>query len=265
MPTDPFFCVSVHDVSPHTWLECDRLINSLPVLKGLPLTLLLVPDWHRRGISSSKANAGFEQAISHRQAQGNEICLHGYTHLDEQPFSVRDYWRRRVLTRAEGEFSAIDDGSARERLQGGQCWLAERGWHAHGFVPPAWMINAQGIRAVRDAGFEYLGLYRGWRRLADGKSIAAPTITYSTRHPLGDALWRGWQDLLLSDNRAGRLVPVMRLALHPADLHRPGNLVHANRMIKRWLDYRTPLTEHQAYRKSAGQPPLVQQERITPI
>ena len=261
MSADQFFCVSVHDVSPHTWLACEQLMNSLPMPKGLPLTLLLVPDWHRRGIRSSMADAGFEQAISRMQAQGHELCLHGYTHLDEQPLSLKDCWRRRVLTRAEGEFAAIDEHSARERLRSGRRWLFERGWHAHGFVPPAWMINAHGISAVRDAGFEYLGLYRGWRRLADGKSIGAPTITYSTRHPLGDALWRGWQDLLLSERR----VPVMRLALHPADLHRPGNLAHASRLIERWRENRVPLTEHQAYRKSAGQSALVQQERIKPM
>lgn len=262
MQQRPAFCVSIHDVSLPTWIGCRQLLQRLPVLNELPLTWLLVPDWHRQGDCAGQSAATFRDAITLMQARGHELCLHGYTHRDDQPAGWRDGWQRRVLTRSEGEFAALDEAAARERLCLGQRWLAARDWCAQGFVPPAWMINAQAIKAVRDAGFDYLGLYRGWRRLADGKSIGAPTITYSTRHPLGDALWRGYQDgLLLRECR----VPVLRLALHPADLRRPGNLAHARRLIERWLRYRVPLTEYQAFCQSAGQIALVQQEKIAPM
>ncbi len=266
MPPGPAFCVSVHDVSLPTWIDCQRLMHSMPVLNELPLTWLLVPDWHRRGQQQGHgalpSPVQFNEAISAMQAQGHELCLHGYTHLDEQPAGLLDVWRRRALTRSEGEFAALDESAARERLQRGQRWLAAQGWHARGFVPPAWMINAQGIRAVRAAGFDYLGLYRGWCRLSDGKIIAAPTITYSTRHPAGDALWRWCQDLLRMNERR---VPVLRLALHPADLRRPGNLAHAQQVIERWLSYRIPLTEYQGYRRLAADRAVVQQEKMKPM
>lgn len=258
----PAFCVSVHDVSSRTWLACDQLMRSVPVLRELPLTWLLVPDWHGQGQGVGPAAARFHQVMTAMQQQGHELCLHGYTHRDEQPAGVLRWWQRRMLTRSEGEFAALDYVAARERLQRGLQWLAEQGWRAQGFVPPAWMINTPGIRATRDAGFEYLGLYRGWYRLADGKTLRAPTITYSTRHSAGDALWRSAQDLFHVHERR---LPLLRLALHPADLRRPANLAHASQLIERWLDYRVPLTEYQSYRQQATSCTVVQQENIRPM
>lgn len=258
MPTGHVFCVSIHDVSVFTWEACEQLIN-LPFLKNLPLTLLLVPDWHRQDDGKGPSAQAFVDCITAMHEQEHELCLHGYTHLDEQPVPLSDCWRRRLLTRSEGEFSALDESLALQRLHQGQRWLSAHRWVAKGFVPPAWMINAQGISAVRRAGFEYLGLYRRWIRLADGKSLIAPTITYSTRLPAGDALWRDIQrTIYLRESRW----PVLRLALHPADLGRSANLDHASRQVARWLRYREPKTEYQAYRSLAGARAVVQQEKI---
>jgi predicted deacetylase len=258
MPTGHVFCVSIHDVSVFTWEACEQLIN-LPFLKNLPLTLLLVPDWHRQDDGKGPSAQAFVDCITAMHEQEHELCLHGYTHLDEQPVPLSDCWRRRVLTRSEGEFSALDESLALQRLHRGQRWLSAHRWVAKGFVPPAWMINAQGISAVRRAGFEYLGLYRRWIRLADGKSLIAPTITYSTRLPAGDAVWRDIQrTIYLRESRW----PVLRLALHPADLGRSANLDHASRQVARWLRYREPKTEYQAYRSLAGARAVVQQEKI---
>ncbi len=256
------FCVSIHDVAVSTWLACEHLLDRLPVLQELPLTLLLVPDWHGQGRCASAEDQRFQKAITAIQVRGHELCLHGYTHSDQKAAGLSDWWQRRVLTRSEGEFAALGACDAGERLRLGKGWLAERGWQARGFVPPAWMINPEGIRAVRDAGFEYLGRYRGWQNLANGKNIAAPTITYSVRHPAGDALWRSLQDVLLLNQQRR---PVLRLALHPADLHRAGNLAHASRLIAQWRRYRVPLTEYQAYLQHASKLAVVQQERIGPM
>ena len=259
MPTRQAFCVSIHDVSASTWRACEQLIN-LPMLRNLPLTLLLVPDWHRQGEAQGSSAQAFVESITALQ-QRHELCLHGYTHLDEQPVPLLAGWRRRVLTRSEAEFSALDEALALHRLHRGQRWLVAHGWRARGFVPPAWMINAQGISAVRRAGFEYLGLYRRWIRLADGKNLIAPTITYSTRLPAGDALWRDIQRAIyLRESRW----PVLRLALHPADLGRTANLAHASRQVARWLRHREPRTEYQAYRLLAEADAVVHQEKIKP-
>jgi predicted deacetylase len=70
-PAGQLFCVSIHDVSASTWLACEQLIN-LPILRNLPLTLLLVPDWHRQGDGKGPGAQAFIESISAMQEQGYE-------------------------------------------------------------------------------------------------------------------------------------------------------------------------------------------------
>jgi len=44
----PAAVVAVHDVSPATWRECRQLLERLDTAGVRPLTLLIVPDYHRR-------------------------------------------------------------------------------------------------------------------------------------------------------------------------------------------------------------------------
>ena len=255
--TSSALCVSIHDVSEATWPACERLISLVQHIAPLPLTLLVVPRWHRMPPSVSEQALRFEQSLSALQRGGHELCLHGYVHLDEGPPArgPGEWMQRRVLTRSEGEFAALDASLAALRLQLGQAWFAARGWTARGFVPPAWLISAAAIESVRAAGFVYVGLYRCWLRAKDSQRLPAPSLTYSTRHPLGDALCRGMLQLI------ARLAvrwplrwPVLRLALHPADLQRPANLANAQRLIEACLHYREPMTEYQAFARLSCYP-----------
>ena len=77
----PGLCIAIHDVAPATWPACARLIAVLDAIGAPPATLLVVPDWHRRG--AIDADAAFRRAIDARIARGDEIALHGHVHLDE--------------------------------------------------------------------------------------------------------------------------------------------------------------------------------------
>lgn len=253
MQNTRMLCVSIHDVSAATWPACERVIASIEQIARLPLSLLVVPHWHRARAHSELCASRFEAALSLLQANGHELCLHGHVHLDEGAGPVRavDWVRRRILTRSEAEFAALDRPSAAQKLKLGLDYFAAHGWNARGFVPPAWMISPAALHAVRAAGFAYLGLYRSWLRLADGKQLPAPSLTYSTRHRLGDALFRRLQDILSWREQQS---PVLRLALHPADVLRPANLAHAQRLIEHCLKEREPLTEYEAFTRSDGCP-----------
>ena len=48
--TRRFLCVSVHDVAPHTWPECEYLLQSIRQAAPIPVTLLVVPAYHHHQV-----------------------------------------------------------------------------------------------------------------------------------------------------------------------------------------------------------------------
>ena len=142
-------CIALHDVAPATWPRCVRLLAMLDEIGARAITLLVVPDFHRRGTIAS--DAAFIAAIEARLERGDEIALHGYTHVDEaEPPRLPSAWfRRRVLTASEGEFSALDRLNAAHRIAAGRDMLARIGWHVYGFVPPAWLASSGDARGTR--------------------------------------------------------------------------------------------------------------------
>ena len=232
-------CVSIHDVAPATWPDCRRVIAAVHAVAPIPLTLLVVPYWHRL---PQFASLQCHAELSSMQAAGHELALHGYTHLDEgpAPHHWTERFRRRVLTRSEGEFAALDKCAAHQRLQAGAAWFAERNWPLAGFVAPAWMMSPGSCEALAAMSFSYMTNYGGINLLPQFQGLRAPALVYSTRHRAGDALLRSAMTLCAASQSQA---PLMRIALHPADVRRPENLRHAQRLIARALRERTAMTK----------------------
>lgn len=232
-------CVSIHDVAPATWHDCRHLIAAVHAVAPIPLTLLVVPYWHRLPQARSQQ---CHAELSSMQAAGHELALHGYTHLDEgpAPHNWTERFRRRVLTRGEGEFAALDQCAAHQRLQAGVAWFAERNWPLAGFVAPAWMMSSRSCEALAMMPFSYMTNYAGLYLLPQFQGLRAPALVYSTRYRVGDALLRSAMMLLAATQSQA---PLMRVALHPADVQRPANLRHAQRLIACALRDRTAMTK----------------------
>lgn len=143
--SEPALCVVLHDVAPQTWDAYQPFVAFAERL-GVPLTLLVVPDFHHAG--DLRRHPRFVSAMNARLARGDEIALHGYFHADELPLrgDPVDFFMRRVYTR-EAEFYRLDTAAAGERLQRGLELFAGLGWHASGFVAPAW-LPGPGTRAA---------------------------------------------------------------------------------------------------------------------
>ncbi len=90
--------------------------------------------------------------------------------------------RRRVLTH-EGEFSALSGGEAARRIRDGLSLFYGQGWRADGFVPPGWVTNEAGRRAIREAGFAYRTDATALYRLPDERRLPLPTVVMSSRSP----------------------------------------------------------------------------------
>lgn len=214
----PTLCVSLHDVAPSTWPACQVLLKMLDQLGPIPVTLLVVPDYHGRG--SIESDRGFLHAIDRRLARGDEVVLHGYYHRDDQGCDGPRAWlSRRIYTAAEGEFAALAQNEARARLERGLALFARVGWPVSGFVAPAWLMG-QGTRAaLMDLPLAYTTTVRAIYQLPTWKETVAPSLVYSVRSAVRRVLSHGWNAALdwhLRQPQRACAGP-WRYGIHPAD------------------------------------------------
>lgn len=236
---EPTVCVSIHDVAPSTWPQCAVLLKAMAQVGPMPVTLLVVPDYHRQGTTLP---AWYRNALEARLARGDELALHGYCHLDEgpPPRTPGDWLVRRIYTAGEGEFAALPVEDAKQRLAAGHQWFQAQGWPLHGFVAPAWLLGPGAWAALGDAGFLYTTTLREFHLPAFAIRLAAPAIVYSPRSLLRRAASLAWNRIRTYPPAA----PLIRLALHPADAAYPAIVRQAQELLAHLLEEgRTAMTK----------------------
>lgn len=236
-PVRATVCVSLHDVAPATWSRCETLLAALAQVAPVPRTLLVVPDYHRRG---DGLPPWYHAALAAQVKAGAELALHGLFHLDDAPAptSLRDWLRRRVLTCGEGEFAALVHDVAVARLRAGAAWFRDAGWPLYGFIAPAWLLGSSAWQALDQSALTYTTTRTHFHLLHPRRTVAAPCIVYSTR-----SRWR----LGLSLARNARLThhdaPLVRLALHPDDALHPAVVHQAQQLLEKLLQERVAMTK----------------------
>src|SRR5690606_1210937 len=118
--------------------------------------------------------------LESRLSRGDELVLHGYSHSDDQPppTEARQWFMRRVYT-WEGEFYALDQAQAAQRLAAGIGLFQQFGWPLHGFVAPAWLLSPGSRRALSASGLSYTSDPQHLYRLPSFEAIAAPGLVWS--------------------------------------------------------------------------------------
>lgn len=206
----PSLCVVLHDVAPATLPACERLMRAVADVAELPLTLLAVPRYHCQPRSPR-----FGAWLAERHALGDEIALHGYTHMDDGvPHGFIDRLKRRHYTRGEGEFADLSITEAMRRLTAGVRWFADQGLALRGFVAPAWLMSPGTWEALRWLDLSYTCTLRRLVLLPDQRQFVSQSLVYSC-----DNAWRrqaslAWNAAL---SRMQRRNPLLRLELHPRD------------------------------------------------
>jgi predicted deacetylase len=247
-------CVSIHDVAPATWSDCLRLVQAIRAVADIPLTWLVVPHYHFRPERSASMEAGLDAAL----ARGDELALHGYSHLDTEANGggLRARFLRNVYTRREGEFAALGYDEARRRLDLGLAWFAARGWTPAGFVPPAWLLGEGAWQALRESPFAYTTTFSHFHCLGGPHSsspaiapLRSPSMVYAARNRSGR-----WLSPRVADATAALLAdaPLVRFSLHPPDGRYPELVRHTQRALERLLASRTAVTKAECASRLAG-------------
>jgi predicted deacetylase len=209
----------------------------------IPLTLLVVPAYWGQ---CSALDRDFAKAMTQRLEGGDELVLHGYFHQDlGVPHSALDWLRRRIYTAAEGEFCALSEQEAAERLLLGLRWFDSNHWPVAGFVPPAWLLGADAWKALR--GFrqlEYVTTFAAIHAVHGTMSWRAPCLTFSARAPWRRMLSCAWATVGFRHSTA----EVLRVALHPRDADFPGLRRAWQSRLAALLKERVPVTKAQFVR-----------------
>lgn len=231
----------LHNVAPSTWPLFEDFVATVDALGDIPLTLLVVPDFHRQGRLDSQP--AFVKIMHERLARGDELVLHGYYHDDPGPVPLRlpEYFMRRIYTH-EGEFFRLDAHIARERLEQGLALFHRLDWPVQGFVPPAWLLGQQTRAALQSLPFSYTSSLAGLIRLPEFTSVPAPSLVWSSRSSWRRCLSLLWnRQRLASQSGAG----LLRIGVHPVDMQYPGVQESLLKILHTLLVTRIPLTKQQ--------------------
>jgi predicted deacetylase len=231
-------CVSIHDVAPPTWPDCLRLLRAVRAVADIPLTWLVVPRYHGRAAKS----AAYEAMLGDLLAQGHELALHGYTHLDTatRDAGLRGRFLRTAYTQGEGEFAALGAAEARRRLELGLAWFRQRKWPVTGFVAPAWLLSGASWQVLREYPFDYTTTLCYFHLLPRAQAVFSPSVVYATRNAAARVLTRYGASLLAASLQP---LPLIRLSLHPRDARHPALVRHFQGLLETFLVSRPALTK----------------------
>ena len=206
--------VSLHDVSPHTWVQCQRILAALDV----PVSLLVIPDHHGRGHLTS--DPAFCEWLCTRTTAGDEAVIHGYYHRraarEDETLTARLITQN--YTAGEGEFFDIDYAAARDRVAKARDEFHSVGLQPSGFIAPAWLLSEEGEHAIRELGIVYTTRLRTVTDLQQGREWRSQSLCWSVRTAWRRAMSLAWNASLFHRLENAEL---MRIAVHPVDIEHP--------------------------------------------
>lgn len=224
--------VSVHDVHPGTLTECRTILAHLDALGIHRRSLLVIPC----ADGSLEPAPEFGEWLQAQQAAGDEVVQHGYYHRrqpTDPPLTTLAAVLDTLLARGAGEFLSIGYTEALHRLKLGRERLVEWGCEAQGFVAPAWLYSALAARAVADAGFSYYTTHLRLRDLKQCRDHWSFGISNRPGELWPDLVGRGVNEVLCQLHQW--FGPLIRIAIHPADVHHHFPFGHTLTLLRRVL------------------------------
>lgn len=243
--------LSIHDVSPRFESEVDRLAEKLTAVVGPRFAMLVVPNhWNDAPIVPGSA---FARRLRAWADAGVEIFLHGYFHRgDSASAGIPDRMRGRFMTAGEGEFLGLGREEAVRRIIAGRALLEDvTGRPIAGFVAPAWLYGSGAIEALETCG---IGIaedhWKVWSPQS-GRTLAhGPVVTWARRTRMR------LKSSLIAAPIVRRLpMRVLRIGLHPPDVHHSDLLRSIDTTIASALTRRRPGTYSELLMQAAPSRP----------
>lgn len=230
----PALLVSIHDVSPLTVEPCRRalaLVEACGVRRDA-LSLLVIPRHEGRvAIHEHGPTLDWVRGLAR---DGATLVTHGLTHrMSGRHLDPWGAWWAHAFARGQGEFFRADEPFAQARLASARALMARAGLDPalRGFVPPAWLLSRPGRAAVLRAGFAWYEELGGV--CVGGRRLARRVVGFGSL-----SACEAWVTARAAALQA-RLPPVdTRLAIHPADLERPGFGAVVGRTLGKLLEGR---------------------------
>jgi predicted deacetylase len=231
--------VSLHDVSPLTLAECQEAIAMLGELGVGPsaLTVLAIP--HHEGKIPLDRDPPTVRFLRTLMEGGARLVMHGLTHrMTGRAWTPGGFFRAHVFARSEGELFNCGAEETSRRLDEGTAILRRAGLEeaTRAFVPPAWLVSPAARGVVAERGFEFYELFGGI--FHGGRRHARRVIGWGSLSALEAAA-----TALYADLQSVRTGVDTRLAIHPADMRRPGQ----RRAIRRTLARVIPRMHPESY------------------
>ena len=231
--------VSIHDVAPPFEAEIGKILERLQSLGVARCSLLVVPDYH--GMGRADRNPSWVSRLKAWAADGHEAVLHGYFHQAREKASPgwKNALLRNVYTSAESEFLELDAAEAERRLRLGLEVFENAGLAAKGFIAPAWLMNAETLKALGELGFEYTNTLKKIIDLKSGRVCDCWSQVYSSR-----SSWRRWTSVAWNEClwRRNRGSDVVRVSVHPPEIRYPMLWSHLESVVAGALEGRKSLT-----------------------
>ncbi|REE95124.1 DUF2334 domain-containing protein [Thermomonospora umbrina] len=211
------FVVSVHDVAPATFGAITEWVAELDA-RNVPCTLLVIPGPYGDGPGIGE-DPDLVAYLHEAAGKGHELSLHGFRHAGVPGGAP---WRQavnQVMARGAGEFCSLTRTHAFALLRQGLDELSRVGIDVVGFTPPGWLASPGTRRALGDLHFAYWTSHLAVHDLKKDRARRMPAFS----HRPGGAGERTGAVLMMRGARTlTRLHTPFRIALHPADLARPG-------------------------------------------
>ncbi len=209
--------VSVHDVSPATADETAQWCADADEL-GIPVSLLVIPgSWRGESLAAAP---DYARVLQGRRAKGDEIVLHGWEHVAGPEGSAARRLVGQAVARGAAEFAALDEAQAAQRISSAGAVMDESGLGTAGFTPPGWLASPSAERALVAAGYTHTTNHFGVKDLRSGKLHRGFALSHRPSGGVGERI--GAEMMRRVAKRSAGRGALVRIALHPDDLHRPG-------------------------------------------